>query len=56
MHFGLMDLLATLQRMMNNCLEGIPFARAYIDDVVMFQILKTLDKHISDVKTVSERI
>lgn len=55
-HFGLMNRPAKTQRMMNKDLEGLLLAKVYIYDVVMFQILRTLDKHILDDKTVLERI
>lgn len=45
MSFGLMNVLATFQRMMDGILKGTSFADAYFDDVVVFP--KLMEGHVS---------
>lgn len=48
--FGLMNAPATFQRMMDSVLKDVPFANAYLDDVVVFS--KTISEHIVHPETV----
>lgn len=50
MPFGLMNAPATFQRMMDGVLKDLPFANAYLDDVVVFS--KTISEHFEHLKTV----
>ena len=50
MPFGLMNAPSTFQRMMDIVLKDLPFARVYIDDVVIFS--KSLDEHLIHLKQV----
>ena len=54
MPFGLINAPVTFQRMMDHVLEGLAFARVYVDDVVIFS--KTVDVHVEHTKEVLRRI
>ena len=51
MSFGLQGAMATFQRMMDIFLEGLYFATAYLDDIIIHS--PTWDNHIS---TIIERL
>ena len=54
--YGLCNAGASYQRLMDICLSGLPSNRilAYMDDIVIFS--RTFDEHISDIRTVFERL
>ena len=54
MPFGLINAPSTFQKMMDDILKDIPFARAYLDDVVIFS--KSMDDHMRHVSAVFDRI
>lgn len=47
MPFGLMNAPSMFQRMMDKILDGIPFPRVYLDDVIIFSA--TLREHVEHV-------
>lgn len=50
MPFGLTNAPATFQRVMQHVLQGLPFAMAYLDDVIVFsKDDKTLCQHLDEV-------
>jgi hypothetical protein len=51
-NFGLKNAPAEFQRMMDHVLFGLPFARCYIDDVIIFS--KT--EHVRHLQAVFERL
>lgn len=52
--FGLSQAPAYFQRMINTVLEGLPFARGYLDDILIFS--KTQEEHLQHIRAVLERI
>lgn len=54
MPFGLINAPATFQKMMDHILRDLPFARAYLDDVVIHS--KTLEEHLEHLQLVFERL
>lgn len=44
MTFCLVSAPATLQRMMDGILRGLPFAKAYLDDILVLS--RTMEKHM----------
>ena len=54
MAFGLRNSGATYQRLINKCLEGIPNAKGYIDDVLLFS--STWLGHVNTIKEVFKRL
>ena len=52
--FGLSTAPALFQRMMDNCLKGLPFARVYIDDIVVFS--NSLKEHSDHLQQVFRRL
>ncbi|SAL97386.1 hypothetical protein [Absidia glauca] len=52
--FGLKPISSKFQRVMAKLLQDLPFATAFVDDIVIFS--KTLHDHISHVKVVIERL
>lgn len=54
MPFGLMNAPATFQRMMTTVLEGIEYAVAYIDDVVIHS--SSMAEHITHLRSVLSRV
>ena len=54
MPFGLINAPSTFQKMMDDILKDLPFARAYLDDVVIFS--KSMDDHMRHVSAVFDRI
>jgi hypothetical protein len=54
MPFGLRNAAQTFQRFMDNVLRGIPFAYAYIDDVLIAST--TPEEHLHHLRVVFERL
>ena len=54
MPFGLCGAPATFQRLMDQVIRGLPFARAYLDDLVVFSL--SWDEHVPHLRTVFNRI
>ena len=54
MPFGLMNAPSTFQRMMDVVLQGLPFARVYIDDVVVFS--RSAQEHMGHLKEIFQRL
>jgi hypothetical protein len=52
--FGLKNAPADFQRVMDHVLSGLPFARCYIDDVIIFN--KTPQEHVKHLQAVFERL
>ena len=52
MPFGLKNAPLTCQRLLDNLLSKCSFARAYIDDIIIFST--TITNHIKDIETVLE--
>ena len=51
--FGLKNAPSEFQRVMDQVLKGLPFARCYIDDVIIFS--DTLKEHVGHLRQVFER-
>ena len=54
MPFGLQNSPAVFSRLMEIVLEGLPFAIAYIDDILIYS--ETLEEHLSHIDQVFERL
>lgn len=54
MTFGLQNSPAVFSRLMEIVLEGLPFAIAYIDDVLIYS--ETLEDHLSHIQQVFDRL
>jgi len=54
MPFGLKTAPQTFQRLMNTVVDGLPFVRCYLDDVVIFS--ESVGKHSEHLRVVLERI
>src|SRR6202022_480589 len=52
--FGLKNAPAEFQRVMDQVLSGLPFARCYIDDVIIFST--TPHEHVRHLQAVFERL
>ncbi len=52
--FGLKNAPAEFQRVMDQVLKGLPFARCYIDDVIIFS--DTPEEHVKHLQQVFERL
>ena len=52
--FGLAQAPAYFQRLINEVLQGLPFARGYLDDILIFS--KTYDEHLDHIKQVFQRL
>ena len=54
MPFGFMNAPSTFQRKMDTIVQGLPFVRVYLDDVVIFS--KTLEEHLRHLQQVFDVI
>ena len=54
MPFGLKNAPAKFQRVMDQTLAGLPFARCYIDDTLIFS--RTLEEHLQHIDAVLQRL
>ena len=54
MPFGMKNAPATFQRMMNQCLEGLPGVEVYVDDIVVYS--DTWKEHVCRLKAVLDRL
>ena len=54
MPFGLSGAPATFQRLMDQVIRGLPFANAYLDDLVIFS--NTWEEHLAHLRRVLERL
>lgn len=54
MYFGLSNAPSTFQRMMYELLSDVPFARAYLGDVVVFS--KSLSDHLDHLRIVLKKL
>ena len=54
MPFGLKNSPSYFQELMGKVLEGIPFARAYVDDVIIYS--KNIDEHVEHIEIVFQRL
>ena len=54
MPFGLMNAPSTFQKTMDDILKGLPFARAYLDDVIIYS--ESMEEHMAHLSTVFELI
>ena len=54
MSFGLQGAPATFQRMVDRLLDGVDFATAYIDDIIIF--INTWEDHLGHIRQVLNRI
>ena len=54
MPFGLTNSPSFFQELMSKTLEGLPFARAYIDDCIIFS--KNIEEHMKHIEMVFERL
>lgn len=52
--FGLRNAPAEFQRVLDRVLEGLPFARAYIDDILIFS--ETVEEHHQHLRQVFDRL
>jgi site-specific DNA-cytosine methylase len=52
--FGLKNAPSEFQRVMDQVLEGLPFARAYIDDILVYS--ETAEEHLKHLEMVFERL
>ena len=52
--FGLKNAPAEFQRVMDRVLTGLPFARCYIDDVIIFS--SSPQEHVRHLQAVFERL
>ena len=54
MPFGLQGAPATFQRLIDRIIQGVDFAAAYLDDLIVFS--STFDEHLAHLQTVFERL
>ena len=54
LRFGLKNIHAEFQRVMDHVLSGLPFSWCYIDDVIIFN--KIPYKHVRHLQTIFERL
>ncbi|CAL8466564.1 g6100 [Coccomyxa elongata] len=54
MPFGLKNAPATFQRLMQEVLEGLPYCKVHIDDIIIFS--ETIEEHLQHIDTVLLRL